>query len=148
MKMILALWHWIWLRPFRHATYACGHTVKLHGKNERFAWSLSRKQAQQESCINCHDAAAISCALCGELIYPGERVALYDARIADLLPEKHVVWVDEDKPRAIGCMRWDCAPTGGVLGGVFKADGGVDLFFDGRTAAEEVFATGNAIVIL
>ena len=62
---------------------------------------------------------ATRCALCGHVICLGDGVALYGDN--DALPYKHVSTKVGDA--FVGCMRWDCCPSGGFFAGHWTEEG-------------------------
>lgn len=62
---------------------------------------------------------ATRCALCGHVICPGDGVALYSDDSA--LAYKHVSTKVGDA--FVGCMRWDCCPSGGFFAGHWTEEG-------------------------
>lgn len=123
----------IW-RGWRQRKYACGHEgprsyqIHLYGVD-------SKKTSNWDTCPSCHIAMlkreVIRCAACGLPIFPGDGVSLYsreskglDLSIATLVGES-----------VIGCMRWDCCPSGGFFAGHWSEHGFKSLY-GGSSAAE------------
>ena len=63
---------------------------------------------------------ATRCALCGHVICPGDGVALYGDD-SGALTYKHVSTKVGDA--FVGCMRWDCCPSGGFFAGHWTEEG-------------------------
>ncbi|MEK7181089.1 MAG: hypothetical protein AAB738_02005 [Patescibacteria group bacterium] len=80
------------------------------------------------------------CARCGLVILPGMAVALYGQESEGLRLD---IATNIDGA-IIGCMRWDCCPSGGFLAGHWSEQGFQPLF-QGQTGAE-VSAGTNTIV--
>ncbi len=94
--------------------YKCGHRgpgafkIRIYGrtllpnpkKADRLCPDCSLEELKRES---------IRCCLCGSGIIPGEPVALYDAQSVVAKDYKFTV---VDDHLAVGCMLWDCAPSG------------------------------------
>jgi hypothetical protein len=85
----------------------------------------------------------IRCASCGLPILPGEPVALYSWTSRGLRFRQAAA---RHKRQYIGCMRWDCCPSGAFFSGYWSEKGFVPLF-DGKTMAEETLATGREIAV-
>ncbi len=123
--------------------YNCGHSGA-----EQFVVSIyglhTKEVDQKERCPDCFlewmKGMCIRCALCGLPIFPGEGVALYGGggglrldiatRVGDSV---------------IGCLRWDCCPSGGFFAGHWTEDG-FKPAFDGETGAEKAFSTESMVV--
>ena len=100
----------------------------------------------QMSCPRCRfeelKKLFIRCVLCGEVIMPGEPVAVYWKRNKGMR-KKIGMLVGENY---LGCMAWDCCPSGGFWGGHWTENGFVSAFSDGGSVADEVMRTGRAVV--
>jgi hypothetical protein len=124
--------------------YNCGHMgarwFRIHAYGEE-----SKKIRQKENCPECFLADVrqhiIHCCLCGLPIVPGDPVALYGGGedikldIATVLSGGSIV----------GCLRWDCCPSGGFFAGHWTENGFQSAFNEGRSAAEECMATGEVV---
>jgi len=84
---------------------------------------------------------AIRCCLCGGAILPGEPVALYSGGRG--INKKMATRVGKE---FVGCLAWECCPSGGFFSGHWSQDGFKPTFASGNSVAAEVFATGKAIV--
>ena len=126
-------------------TYDCGHTGP-----DRFSIDLygleSEPFTDRKKCPNCRveeaKSVVIRCALCGLPILPGESVAVYDER--NELPYKAVAYKQE--AFYLGCLRWDCCPSGGFYAGTWTGVSFEPAFEDSATAAEEAFTTGRTVI--
>ncbi len=124
--------------------YACGHAGA-----ERFAVSIygerTKEVEQEERCPECFVAwmrgFCIRCALCGLPIFPGEGVALYAPRGEGLRLD--IATRVEDS--VIGCLRWDCCPSGGFFAG-YWTENGFKPAFGGETGAEKAFSTNSTVI--
>ncbi len=126
--------------------YKCGHEdaysygLSLYGEriglNEKFF-------AERPFCGDCGLAKwtghMIRCALCGFGIMPGDPVALYagGAKFRKEIATK----VDG---QWVGCLRWNCCPSGGFFAGHWTTNGYRPAFEHGSIVAE-VMATGKPI---
>ncbi len=130
--------------------YKCGHTA-----HERFtldfygieAAPTDERLAERADCPDCEiervRRTSIRCALCGHVILPGEPVALY---VDDRKLFKKEAWKTLADGHVVGCMRWDCCPSGGFFSGHWTPQGFRPAFAHGSAVAE-VFATGKAIIV-
>lgn len=100
--------------------HKCGHrgfiryNLSIKGARTKANWFESK-------CPECRIAELekefISCALCGLYIAPGDPIALYNASNEYVNPWAQI-HIDPNQNRwAIGCMRWDCCPSGGFFAG-------------------------------
>ncbi len=129
--------------------YECGHrgakTFTLNAFGDKFP-APDTMLAERKRCPDCETAdvraVIIRCAVCGHGIFPGEPVALYsdDARFN----EKWKTKIDQG---VIGCMRMNCCPSGGFFAGHWSGKEFVPAFGDTRSVAEEVFRTGQTILV-
>lgn len=118
--------------------YHCGHRgprwviINTYGQ-------LTKKITGWGMCPTCLiaklKAHIIRCALCGLPVVPGDGVALYAEGTKGLRLEATKL----DDGSAIGCMRWDCYPSGGFFAGNWSEQGFVPRF-EGRTAAGDAMA--------
>lgn len=130
------------------ATYACGHEgaatfeVSFYGEMKKPAEAYLLKRERCAACMVA-DARAkvIRCASCGFAICPGDPVALY---VDDGQFRKE--WSTRvDNNQVMGCLRWDCCPSGGFFAGHWSA-GVFKPAFGGRTAVAQAYATGETVV--
>ncbi|MBP6859706.1 MAG: hypothetical protein KBC69_03765 [Candidatus Magasanikbacteria bacterium] len=129
--------------------YQCGHR-----HHERFIINIfgepieltDEAYAKRERCAQCRltliKECVIRCAQCGFGIRPGEAVALYTAESVN---SAWATYVGERAKLVIGCMRWDCCPSGGFFAGHWTGKHFQAAFEGGGTAAAEVFRTGEAV---
>lgn len=115
--------HWRdFLLPFWPSRrYGCGHiSVK---KFMVRIWGATVSPVTDTFCADCAlseiQKVAIRCCLCGLPILPTDGVALYD-RESVVGKDYEFVTIDES---AIGCMRWDCCPSGGFCAGYWTSEG-------------------------
>jgi len=130
--------------------YDCGHRgpIKFHFDifGEAIETDERRLREEHACCPDCIVAEMrldiIRCALCGHFISPGMPVAAYgegsDIRVewATRIPDGGY----------IGCMRWDCCPSGGFFAGHWLGRGGFRPAFEHGCAAAEAMATGEMVV--
>lgn len=101
--------------------HSCGHrgakwfTLSVYGEETK---KIKHKCA--ECCIEELKEVVIRCALCGLPIYPGEGVAIYYKDSGAVVLENPVL---VGKDGVIGCLRWDCCPSGGFFAGHWSLDG-------------------------
>lgn len=84
---------------------------------------------------------SIRCCLCGYAILPGDGVALY-YKSSKGINRETATFINDN---AVGCLLWDCCPSGGFFAGHWTF-GGFQSAFDGKTAAEKVFSDSEPIV--
>jgi hypothetical protein len=131
----------------KRVKYACGHEgwkrfrLSLWGNILTPAPVIFKKR---EACPDCllKEALRVTIrrALCGFHIAPGDGIALYADR-ETFKPE----WTTRHEGSAIGCLRWNCCPSGGFYAGHWDGEQFVPAFEHG-TAAAECMATGKVIV--
>lgn len=86
----------------------------------------------------------IRCSLCGLPIFPGNGVALYHESSEGLKHKDVSVRVGESY---IGCLRWDCCPSGGFFAGHWSEDGFKPAFQGpDDTVIAEVMRTGQPVI--
>lgn len=134
-------------RTGERVAYACGHE-----DSERFAFDFYGEVMHVNDpfwqakpyCGDCFLKLStdhtIRCALCGFIIRRGEAVALYAGGgkfRKDIATKYDGQW--------IGCMRWNCCPSGGFFAGHWTSEGFKPLFKHGSMAAE-VMATGKPMI--
>lgn len=130
--------------------YNCGHRCAKQFTISLFGESLEPSDAghaQSELCAECLLAklrpSIIRCALCGFGIMPGDRVAAY-ADNGKFKKEWKTTIGDGEKKGVIGCMRWECCPSGGFFAGHWMGDHFVSAFAAGCMVAE-VFQAGKSM---
>lgn len=84
---------------------------------------------------------AIRCCLCGYGILPDDGIALYH-KDSNGINSEVATFVGES---AIGCLLWDCCPSGGFFAGYWTFNG-FKPAFEGQTGAERAFSTRKIIV--
>jgi hypothetical protein len=104
-----------------------------------------RAVAENDVCPKCFfeevKKSAIRCCLCGYAILPGDGVALY-RKDSEGVHKDIATFVGDS---AIGCLLWDCCPSGGFFAGHWTSDGFKSLFPDNRTAVEEAFCSKKIV---
>ncbi len=134
--------------------YQCGHrhpdhfAVNLYG--EKFCLT-DKKLAERQLCANCHlemlKKFAIRCAKCGFAIMPGDGVALYCFNKKLFKKTAWITLVGDDKEKdVIGCLRWDCCPSGGFFAGHWTGERFKPAFVGGSAAAEAM-RTGKVVIV-
>lgn len=127
--------------------YPCGHTGY-----SRFTVFLFGREAEVDSkqspmCHKCTVAFlqehTIRCAACGADIAPGSPVALYSDSSKSLGRRDVGRKVGNSW---IGCMLWDCCPSGGFYAGHWTARGFMPAFASGLAAAVHAAQTGEMLI--
>lgn len=125
--------------------FACGHRGISLYHMDLYGQVLHSNGKSPEKCGQCaaewFRSISRRCALCGLVIMPGDAVALY-CPSRKFKRER----VTEVKSGVLGCMRWDCCPSGGFFAGHWTGQGFRPAFPDGQTVVERVFATGETVV--
>lgn len=116
-------------RPDIRITRGCGHKGPFWFRLRVYGTTLkSTRKTRREQCPDCQveelKQVAIRCCVCGLAIIPGDEVAEYDAQ--SLTPKDYEFPVIEGA--AVGCMRYDCCPSGGFFCGHWNGDG-IDYYF-------------------
>jgi hypothetical protein len=132
--------------------FACGHdgpaefSVSFWGERKSPRPEIL---ARREECGECMIAGfrpdLIRCALCGFAIGPGDGVALYtdDGHFRE--GWKTVV-EERGHKSVIGCMRWDCCPSGAFFVGNWDGGKIVYRFPDGVSAAGQALRIRKPVV--
>jgi hypothetical protein len=92
-----------------------------------------------ECIFNSMREQAIRCALCGTGIIPGEGVALY--HLSNPIP--HLELATRVGESVIGCLGWNCCPSGAFFAGHWTEEGFRSAFKSGNCLATEVLVTGK-----
>jgi len=123
--------------------FGCGHRgpklydLDLYGQVMRHNGKVPDKCGE---CLTAElRAASCRCALCGLIIMPGDPVALYGPS-SEFKRER----VTRVRSGVLGCLRWDCCPSGAFFAGHWTGKGLRPAFPDGVTVVEQVFASGQA----
>jgi len=128
-------------------TYKCGHRGADRYLLNAFGEELmpgEESLAAREKCPECLTADAraniIRCALCGHHIMPGEPVALY-VDDGGFNPK----WMTKLGRDVVGCLRWDCCPSGGFFSGHWDGEKVLPAFGEYGSAVEQAFKTGQVV---
>jgi hypothetical protein len=103
--------------------YRCGHvarrafTVTIFGRRRR--GTIHQKELCPECLIEDLKKQAIRCVRCGSTIMPGDPVSLYHHSS----PGLHVEVATKVDDQTIGCLGWDCCPSGAFFAGHWTEDG-------------------------
>lgn len=101
----------------RTRKYRCGHRgarkYLIHLWGEQFTPG-SKKSICPACALDELQRTAVRCCLCGFPILPGAPVAVYDLQS---VKPKDYPFAIEDGKYAVGCLRWDCCPSGGFFDG-------------------------------
>lgn len=132
--------------------YKCGHDGWKDYVGHFFGDEMDPSKEMSKSREECPDCQIASikpltrrCALCGLPIMPGSPVALYGGPNAAF----NKAWTTEVDGQAMGCMRWDCCPSGGFFAGhwtgeKFRSAFGANA---GMVAAAAAMETGNMVIV-
>lgn len=129
--------------------YACGHDGPKeyvgHFYGEEMEPSAEILKTR-EKCPDCQVAEmkplVIRCAQCGLPIFPGAPVALYAGPAAAFTKG----WATMVDGQYVGCLRWDCCPSGGFFSGHWTSKGFRPAFGAGSAAAMAM-ASGGMVVV-
>lgn len=124
----------------------CSHVgprkFKIHGWSEAFGREVPDKYIGPKGkegkrivtnieCPACYaeivKKSTIRCCFCGGEIMPDDGVALYGKGSTGIHESATIL---EDGESVIGCLRWDCCPSGGFFGGYWTEKGFKAADFD------------------
>jgi len=126
--------------------FECGHvgpkafTINVYGLE---GGEITAKEMCPECIMSVMRARWIRCALCGLPIMSGTGVAIYGSGegiredIATKTPSGDFM----------GCMRWDCCPSGGFYGGTWDGKQ-FQSAFDGRSAVQQAYKNPGKMIIV
>jgi hypothetical protein len=133
------------------ARFACGHDYAtkfghdFYGERREVADDYA---ATREKCGDCMLAEIklliIRCCACGRVIMPGGPVAAYGdegkfkKEWSTKLPDGKTV---------LGCMRWECCPSGAFFAGHWSSKGFRPAFGEHLSLLSQVVATGKPVVV-
>lgn len=128
----------------KNRKYECGHegpawfTISLYGDETKV---IKTKKNCHLCLIEEMRRVTIRCASCRLAILPGEAVASYHESSNDL----HKDIAKRVGDNYLGCLRWDCCPSGAFFSGHWNGREFAPAF-GGNTAAAECFETGKGII--
>jgi len=136
----------------------CGHKTKIKGDIEVFLGkSMVHSKANislildnngnVSHCFECIEEISIRCAWCGGTILPEDPITLYYATTKDFIPPEYAIEYNpgnHDRPSYVGCLRWDCAETGGDMCGHWGFDKQVHRSL---SPIEQCILTGKPVVV-
>lgn len=138
-------------RQGKRVHYACGHDDHVMYSHNFFGEVLTLTKkilAKREKCAECMLADVkphiIRCAACGFAIMPGESVALY-ADNGKFNPKWAKTVGEGERRNVIGCLRWNCCPSGGFFAG-YWTEQGFEPAFGGESAIAAVLRSGRTII--
>lgn len=136
MKSVTYRLHVLWLtitRIFRRTYTAntCGHRTKRAGEITSLGERVLMEMPLEENgnpahCLDCIASMSIRCACCGGSIHIGEPLKLlHIPPTSGDVSEYAVRYHEGDNQFVIGCLRWECADTGGDRQGFWEMPGRV-----------------------
>jgi hypothetical protein len=132
----------------KRVSFDCGHdgpvsyAITLFGGVMALSEEgLLQRKMCAECCLRHMREGCIRCAVCGFAILPGSPVALYSGG-----PIREDIATKTPDGAFIGCLRWDCCPSGGFFAGHWDGKQFVSAF-GGMTAAEQVMHSGETMII-
>lgn len=146
----------IWLVlswPFRktYTANVCGHRTKKTGRFVSYGEGCITSMPLSENgnpdyCIDCIGKMSIKCAWCEGSIHIGDPVTLYAPQESFKVPE-HAVRYHNDPKCLVGCLRWNCAETGGDRAGFWVPPGKVARVPSPIEMLMAGGSEGNAVVV-
>lgn len=118
------------LWPFRSIKADCGHRARKIGRISAFGETIKTtirpKDGKIAYCHECLTDMAIRCAWCRKPIFIGDAITLYSPVNEDELKidDSFVVYI-KDPLQLVGCLRPNCAETGGDRAGFWVPPGEV-----------------------
>ncbi len=132
--------------------FVCGHDGPAEFAVSFWGEAMRPKPdilAKREKCGECVLAAfrpkLIRCALCGFAIGPGDGVAHYSDD-SQFRKEWKTVVENSGQKYVIGCLRWDCCPSGGFFVGNWDGEKIAYRFPNGASNAEQALRTGESVI--
>jgi hypothetical protein len=105
----------------------CSHATMLAGDVTAFGQTIQTEMpvenGEVEYCLECLAGMAIQCAWCELPVFIGDPVTLYSPQDSQFEVPPHAVVFSRQPLRVVGCLRWDCARTGGDRSGFWLPDG-------------------------
>ncbi|MEK7500999.1 MAG: hypothetical protein AAB642_02630, partial [Patescibacteria group bacterium] len=92
---------------------------------EEISCTLPSDEGGPEFCFECIEAMAIRCAWCGKAIIIGDPITLLTPSETEFKIPEYAVVYNEEPLQLVGCLSWDCAPTGGARAGFWIPPGKV-----------------------
>ena len=137
----------------KRITTECGHETKerdvIIAFGEKTITKLPVKNGRTPYCHRCIEKMAIRCAWCGKVIFIGDPITLYTPSNKNFkIPEYAIVY--NKKPlQLVGCLRWDCAETGGDRAGFWIPPGKVERVPTGfELSVQDLKQGGSGIVVI
>ncbi|MBP9763344.1 MAG: hypothetical protein KBD10_01190 [Candidatus Pacebacteria bacterium] len=96
-----------------------------------------------EHCLECIGKMEINCAWCSEPILIGDPITLHKSKDPSKMPGNAVRY-DKDPDFFVGCLRWDCADTGGDRCGFWMPPGKVHRV---PSPIEVAISSGNIVFV-
>lgn len=129
--------------------YDCGHTDFGYFEMSVYGNVCTPKgEMPRHLCRQCSREAVRHnqrCSQCGSPISIGDPIVLYPE--ANPLRTWHAAYVEINGHRQyLGCLDWDCCPSGGLLAGHLTRDG-ARFLFGGESAVAHTLKTGVAVHI-
>ncbi|MCX6741280.1 MAG: hypothetical protein NTY61_02695 [Candidatus Parcubacteria bacterium] len=119
----------------------CSHKTKRLSRVRIFGkiYFYTNSAKKPEYCAQCMANMAIRCAWCGETINVGDPITLYTPKKEFKVPDYAVRYKEE----LVGCLRFECAETGGDRAGFWVEPGKVDRVI---SPVEMAFETGEIVL--
>lgn len=127
-----------------HLTYLSDEITVINPSGEEEKIMITISTMEPSYCHKCFEKMVIRCAWCGGYILPFDPITLYSLKKGFKAPEYAVVY-KENPRQLVGCLRWDCADTGGVdRAGFWVFPGKVQRAI---SPIEEAFMTDKVVIV-
>lgn len=116
---------WVFLSSIFRTTYTankCGHKTKRkgfmnYGEHTAIMTMPLAENGNPDYCLDCIGNMTIQCAWCDNRITIGSPVTLYIPKDSYKVPDYAVPYTEGGSKALVGCLRWECAETGGDRAG-------------------------------
>jgi len=134
----------------KKVAYRCGHEGPKQYVGHFYGEEMEPSPEilkTREKCPDCQMTEMrpliIRCAQCGLPIFPGAPVALYAGPAAAFTK----AWSTMHEGQYVGCLRWDCCPSGGFFAGHWTGTTVHSAFGGAGSAAAAAMASGGMVVV-
>ena len=136
----------------RYTATKCGHRTTNSGDVTAFEQTIQVKMPvvdkDVEYCLECISGMTIQCAWCKLPIFIADPVTLYTPSKATFKKPDHAVVYRKHPLQLVGCLRWDCAQTGGDRSGFWlPGEDGHGAVTKVMSPIEQVMATGKSVFV-